>query len=142
MRATVRSTFNLHRIAGECGVRLLQPKAHTGKTNKPRECFCKASVKWIGDTYGPDHLRLVFRLMTGTKRNATCLYSDVMKAVARILDEDQRIARSPSLVSDFDALDFVELRAEAQAMKCGVSLAERVGVLLSLRLQRPLAIAA
>lgn len=142
MSATMRSTFNLHRIAGECGVRLLQPKAHSGKTNKPGECFCKATAKWIGTTYGPDHLRLVFRLMTGTKRNATCLYSDVMKAVARILDEDQRIARSPSLVSDFDALDIVDLRAEAQAMKCGVSLAERVGVLLSLRLPRPIAVVA
>lgn len=138
----MRSTFNLHRIAGECGVKLLQPKAHSGKTNKPGECFCKATARWIGTTYGPDHLRLVFRLMTGTKRNATCLYSDMMKALARIIDEDQQIARSPALVSDFDALDLVELRAEAQAMECGVSLPERVGVLLSLRLRRPLAVAA
>lgn len=138
----MRNTFNIHRIAGECGVRLLQPKAHTGKTNKPRECFCKASVKWIGDTYGPDHLRLVLRLMTGTKQNASCLYSDVMKAVARLLDDDQAIARRLTLVTDFDALDLVQIRAEAHAMKCGVSLTERVGVLLSLRLQRPSAIAA
>ncbi|MEH3109457.1 MAG: hypothetical protein PGN22_05055 [Agrobacterium cavarae] len=132
----MRSTFNTHLIAKECGVKLLAPKEHAGKTNKPGECFCKATVKWIGNTYGPDHLRLVFQLLTGTKRNAASLYSDVMKAAARILHEDQDITRRVTLVSDFDALDLVELRIQAQAMKCGVPLTERMGVLLSLHLQR------
>ncbi|CVI14878.1 conserved hypothetical protein [Agrobacterium fabacearum CFBP 5771] len=139
----MRSAFNTHKLAEECGIKLRAPKAHTGPTNRPGECFCKATVKWIGTTYGPDHLRLVFRLMTGTKQNAACLYGDLMKAVARILHEDQALMRRPSLVSDFDAMDLAGIRKQAQAMKCGVPLTERAGVLISLQLaDTPLAAAA
>ena len=139
----MRSTFNTHRIAQECGVKLLAPKEHTRPLNRPGECFCRATVKWIGTTYGPDHLRLVFNLMTGTKQNAACLYGDLMKAIARILHEDQALMRRPSLVSDFDAMDLGVIRRRAQAMKCGVPLAERAGVLISLELAAvPMAAAA
>ncbi|WP_143241419.1 hypothetical protein [Agrobacterium tumefaciens] len=81
--------------------------------------------------------------MTGTKQNAACLYGDLMKAVARILHEDQALMRRPSLVSDFDAMDLAGIRKQAQAMKCGVPLTERAGVLISLQLaDTPLAAAA
>ncbi|WP_421445720.1 hypothetical protein [Agrobacterium tumefaciens] len=139
----MRSTFNTHKIAQECGVKLLAPKEHTGPLNRPGECFCRATVKWIGTTYGPDHLRLVLNLMTGTKQNAACLYGDLMRAIARILHDDQALMRRPSLVSDFDAMDLGDIRRRAQAMKCGVPLTERAGVLISLHLaEAPLAAAA
>ncbi len=139
----MRSSFNTHRIAQECGVKLLAPKEHRGPSNRPGECFCRATVKWIGTTYGPDHLRLVFKLMTGTKQNAACLYGDLMKAIARILHEDQALMRRPTLVAELDAMDLGDIRRRAQAMKCGLPLTERAGVLISLELAAaPMAAAA
>jgi hypothetical protein len=61
---------DIWKAARECGVILREGPEHTPTSRKLRECFCKPTLREIGQDHGKDHLRLVLMLMTGTKNNS------------------------------------------------------------------------
>lgn len=73
-------------------------------------------------------------LLTGTKQNAHHLYADALKAVARLLANNPELIKRPSLVDDFNALDFGQLRRQARGLRSGVATVDVLVVLLTLRL--------
>ncbi|XKM41254.1 hypothetical protein A4U53_010930 [Rhizobium ruizarguesonis] len=72
-------------------------------------------------------------LLTGSPRNAEQLYSDVLKAVSRLLIANPDLIRRPSLVADFNALDLGALRRGARSMKYGMATSDEI--LVALRMQ-------
>ncbi|MCJ8518995.1 hypothetical protein ABID21_001901 [Pseudorhizobium tarimense] len=117
MTDTRRHRCDIYKVARQCGVRLFDGHLHSPTSRKPFECFCKPTVREIGRDHGEDHLRLVFMLMTGTKGNALELYSDMIKAVSAILIENPELVKSPSLISDFNAIDLGSVRRKAKGMR-------------------------
>jgi hypothetical protein len=126
-------SVNIHKVARECGVTLRDWKHHSPTSRRSRECYCKPTVREIGRRYGEDHLRLVLMLVTGTPRNAEQLYSDVLKAVSRLIVANPDLIRRPSLVADFDAVDLGALRRGARTMKYGMAMSDEI--LVALRMQ-------
>ncbi|WP_431321659.1 hypothetical protein [Rhizobium sp. YTU87027] len=121
---------NIYRIARECGVVLREWKHHSPTSRRARECFCKPTVREIGRRHGEEHLRLVLMLITGNSRNAGELYADVLKAVSRLLIANPDLVRRPSLVSDFNAIDFGAIRRGARSMKYGMPMSDEILVAL------------
>jgi hypothetical protein len=117
----------------ECGVKLLGWRDHSPTSRRPRECFCKPTMRDIGRRHGEDHLRLVLMLLTGTEENAGELYADVLKAVSRLLAGHPELVRRRSLVEDFNALDIGALRQAAKDMRCGVPTSDVLLVILTIQ---------
>lgn len=128
-----RKAVNIYKVTRDCGVRLVAAREHSAASRRPGECFCKPTVREIGNRWGEGHLRLVLMLMTGTKANARELYADVLKAVARLLAANPELIRRPSLVDDFNKTDLGRLRCQAKAMRCGVPMSDVLLVLLTVR---------
>lgn len=129
----IRQRVNIHKVTRECGVRLVAAREHSPASRRPGECFCKPTVREIGQRWGEGHLRLVLMLMTGTRANARELYADMMKAVARLLAGNPDLVRRPSLVDEFNDIDLGRLRRQAKAMRCGVPTSDVLLVLLSVK---------
>lgn len=129
-----RRTVNIYKVTRECGVRLAAAREHSTASRRPFDCFCKPTVREIGQRWGEGHLRLVLMLMTGTRVNARELYADMMKAVARLLAGNPDLIRRPSLVDEFNSIDLGKLRRQAKAMGCGVPTSDVLLVLLNMRL--------
>jgi hypothetical protein len=129
---------DIYRVARQCGVILREGFEHSPTSRKPRECFCKPTLREIGQEHGEDHLRLVLMLMTGTKVNAAELYADMIKAVSSVLARKPDLTRRPSLVDDFNAVDLGEMRRQARAMNCPVATTDVIRVLLSIKFYEPL----
>ncbi|NLS07627.1 hypothetical protein HGP14_30655 [Rhizobium sp. P32RR-XVIII] len=125
-----RSPVNIHRIARECGVILRDWQLHSPTSRKSRECYCKPTLREIGARHGEDHLRLVLMLVTGSAQNAGELYADVLKAISRLLIANPDLVKRPSLVSDFNAIDFGALRRGARSMKYGMPMSDEILVAL------------
>lgn len=123
-------TVNIHKVARECGVILRDWHHHSPTSRRARECFCKPTVREIGRRYGEEHLRLVLMLITGNTRNASELYADVLKAVSRLLIANPDLVRRPTLISDFNAIDFGALRRGARSMKYGMAMSDEILVAL------------
>ncbi|MEF0939616.1 hypothetical protein [Rhizobium sp. BR 362] len=121
---------NIHKIARECGVSLLDWQLHSSTSRKARQCFCKPTIREIGRRHGEEHLRLVLMLITGNSRNAGELYADVLKAVSRLLIANPDLVRRPSLVSDFNSIDFGAIRRGARSMKYGMPMSDEILVAL------------
>lgn len=68
-------SVNLYRVARQCGVVLRDAKDHSPTSVRPRHCFCKATLKAIGEARGEEHLALVLRLIVETKGNDTELHT-------------------------------------------------------------------
>lgn len=83
---------------------------HSPTSRKPRECFCKPTLREIGQDHGEDHLRLILMLMTGTKINSAELYANMIKAVSSVLVRKPDLMRRPSLVDDFNTIDLGDLK--------------------------------
>ncbi|KRB51799.1 hypothetical protein ASE04_09720 [Rhizobium sp. Root708] len=128
-----RSTVNIYKIARECGVRLQDARQHSPASRRPFDCFCKPTVREIGERFGEGHLRLVFNLICGSKQNGRELYADVMKAVSRLIAKHPELIRRPSLVDDFNAFDLGAMRRGAKNMRCDVPTSDVLLVLLSIR---------
>ncbi|CAK7257720.1 MULTISPECIES: hypothetical protein [unclassified Shinella] len=128
-----RKTVNIYKVTRECGVRLVASREHSPASRRPFDCFCKPTVREIGQRWGEGHLRLVLMLMTGTRANARGLYADMMKAVARLLAGNPDLIRRPSLVDEFNTIDLGRLRSQAKAMRCGVPTSDVLLVLLSVK---------
>lgn len=128
---------DIWKIARECGVILREGHEHSPTSRKPRECFCKPTLREIGRDHGEDHLRLVLMLMTGTKANSAELYADMIRAVSSILIRKPELMRRRTLVEEFNALDLGSLRRRARQMNCPVATTDVLRVLLSLRFCMP-----
>jgi len=128
---------DIWKIARECGVILREGFEHSPTSRKPRECFCKPTLRDIGQDHGEAHLKLVLMLMTGTKINSAQLYADMIKAVSSVIIRKPDLVRSASLVDDFNAIDLGELRRRAQDMNCPVATTDVLRVLLMLHFHQP-----
>ena len=128
---------DIYKVARQCGVILRDGHLHSPTSRKPFECYCKPTVRYIGQQHGEEHLKLVFMLMTGTKNNAAELYADMMTAVSVVLSENQHLIKSPTLAQDFDAMDLGRIRREAKTMRLRTPNWSKLGVLILLRLNRP-----
>nr|WP_236776587.1 hypothetical protein [Agrobacterium tumefaciens] len=103
---------------------------HSPTSRKGRECFCKPTVREIGQRHGEDHLRLVLMLITGNPRNSGELYADVIKAVSRLLIANPDLTRRPSLVADFNQVDLSAMRRGARSMKYEMTASDEILVAL------------
>ncbi|MDG3577141.1 hypothetical protein P7F60_12130 [Rhizobium sp. YJ-22] len=130
---TLSKGVNIHKVARECGVSLLDWRLHSPTSRRSRQCFCKPTIREIGRRHGEDHLRLVLMLVTGTPDNAKELYADVLKAVSRLIISNPELIRRPSLVDDFNAINMGALRRSARAMKSGVATSDAMLVALTMR---------
>lgn len=138
MNQTAAHRCDIYRVARQCGVKLFDGHLHSPTSRKPLECYCKPTVRDIGRVYGEDHLRLVFMLMTGNRNNAAELYSDMIKAVSSLLVRNPSLIKSPTLVSDFNAIDLGSLRRKAKAMNCGIPTTHVLRVLIGIRFFQPI----
>lgn len=129
---------DIYRVARQCGVKLYDGFLHSPTSRKPFDCYCKPTLKEIGNEQGEDHLRLALMLMTGTKTNAAELYSDMIKAVSAVLRQNPHLVKRPTLIEDFNAIDLGTLRRKAKAMNCALPTSHVLRVLLSLRFYEPL----
>ncbi|MDF1599706.1 hypothetical protein PZ895_07940 [Mesorhizobium sp. YIM 152430] len=129
---------DIYRVARQCGVILREGHEHPGAFRRPRECFCKPTLREIGREHGEDHLRLVLMLMTGTKTNAAELYADMIKAVSSVLARNPDLIKRPSLVHDFNAIDLGSLRKKAKGMNSGVPTTHVLRVLIGLKFYSPI----
>ncbi|MGE7367888.1 hypothetical protein ACQKKX_02305 [Neorhizobium sp. NPDC001467] len=128
-----RHRINIYKIARECGVRLMEAREHSPASRRPGDCFCKPTVREIGEQHGEAHLRLVFLLIMGDKANGRELYADIMKAVSRLLAQHPDLIRRPSLVNEFNALNIHRLRRQAKLMNCDTPMADVLLVMLTLQ---------
>lgn len=129
---------DIYKVARQCGVKLFDGHKHSPTSRKAFECYCKPTVREIGREHGEEHLRLVFMLMTGTRRNATELFADMLKAVSSLLVENPDLVKSPTLTKDFDSIDLGSLRRKTKAMKLPVENWKALLVLISVRFYRPI----
>lgn len=110
----MRHPCDIYKIARQCGVKLMETQQHSPTSRKPMECYCKPTVREIGQAHGEDHLKLVLMLMTGTPRNAGELYSDTIKAVSELLIGWPELVKRKTLTDEFNQID---LRAYRQFIK-------------------------
>lgn len=123
---SARHSCNIFKVARECGVILRDAQHHSPTSRKGRECYCKPTVREIGQRFGEEHLRLVLMLITGNQRNAGELYADVIKAVSRLLIANPDLMRRPSLVDDFNQLDLSAMRRGAREMNYGMASSDEI----------------
>ncbi|MCK8779066.1 hypothetical protein M0654_03610 [Rhizobium sp. NTR19] len=127
-----RHRVNIYKITRECGVRLRDASEHSPASRRPGDCFCKPTIREIGESHGEAHLRLVLMLLTGDRSNARELYADVLKAVSRLLAKHPELVRRPTLIDEFNALNIHRLRRQAKAMNCDTAMSDVLHVMLTL----------
>lgn len=133
-----RHSVDIYKVARECGVRLKDAHLHSPASRRPRECYCKPTVREIGARHGEEHLRLVLQLMTGTPGNSRELYADMLKAVSRLMVINPDLMKRRTLIADFDSINLGSLRRKAMAMQCGVPASDVLLVLISVKFYEPL----
>ena len=129
---------NIYRVARQCGVKLFEAFEHSPTSRKAFECYCKPSMREIGQTHGEDHLRLVLMLMTGTRTNAAELYADMIKAVSALLIHSPHLVQSKSLVQDFNAIDLGAIRRRVKDTKLPVENWKVLLVLIATNFVKPM----
>ena len=129
-----KHSINIYRVARECRVILRDRQPYDPRARKPFECYFKQTVRDVGAEHGEAHVKLVFMLMTGTPNNASNLYVDAFRAVSGLIEHNPALVKSPSLMSDFNAICIRTLRAQARSMKCGIPSTHVMRVLLQQRL--------
>jgi hypothetical protein len=135
---TARHPCDVYRVARQCGVVLRDSFEHSPTSRRPKECFCKPTLKKIGRSEGEGHLLLVLQLMVGTRTNSLELYADMIKAVSSLLVRNPHLVKRPTLLQDFDAIDLGSLRRKADGMNVGIATTHVLRVLLSLRFYAPM----
>lgn len=135
---TTRRHCDIYKVARQCGVILRASCDHSPTSRKPRECFCKPTLREIGREHGEDHLRLVLQLMVGTVANSRELFADMIKAVSSVLVRNPELVKRQTLLDDFDAIDLGSLRRKAKAMNCGMPTTHVLRVLISVRFYQPI----
>ncbi|MFC3323332.1 hypothetical protein [Mesorhizobium cantuariense] len=124
---------DVHKIAEQCGIKILKPALHGSMGGKPRICFCPKTLKRIGQAHGADHLRLVLRLIVESEGNAGELQGDVITAVSSVV-----LTGLVEIRADlFDAIALGQVRTWAQFVKPGCTTAEAMATALLWRLASP-----
>lgn len=129
---------DIYKVARQCGVKLFDGSKHSPTSRRPYECFCKPTVREIGQTHGESHLKLVLMLMTGTRANALELYADMIKAVSAVLAENPELVKSPTLAKDFDAIDLGSLRRKSKGMRSPFPHWNSLYTLILVRFYKPI----
>lgn len=111
---------DIYRVARECRVILRNNPDHSPTSRRPRECYCKHTLREVCKKHGEAHLRLVLMLMTGTPENSSELYSDMIKAVSALMVRKPELLKRASLVEDFNAINLSLLREQARDMDVGI----------------------
>ena len=125
-------SFDIHRTARLCGVRLYDGARRYHSRRAPRECFSPATLRRIGKAHGEAHLALVLRLIVETEGNARELYAETLNAVSALLEHDPSlIERGTALYDAFDAIDLAGLRHRAQSMRCGLPVSHVMRVFIA-----------
>nr|WP_313011643.1 hypothetical protein [Brucella intermedia] len=133
-----KRSCDIYKVARQCGVILRASCDHSPTSRKPRECFCKPTLREIGREHGEDHLRLVLQLMVGTVPNSRELFADMIKAVSSVLVRNPELVRRRTLLNDFDAIDLGSLRRKAKAMNCGLPTSHVLRVLITVKFYQPI----
>lgn len=129
--------INLWDIAEQAGVYLKDAADYTPSQRRPRECYCKPTLKRIGDRRGADHLRLVLRLMVGIEANRMALYADAIRAMSDLLWNHPTLVQRASLVSEIDKIDILALRTTARVLRSPYGTAGTIYTLLAVQLGLP-----
>jgi hypothetical protein len=132
-----RHPCDIYRVARQCGVKLFDGHLHSPTSRKPFECYCKPTIRELGLDHGEQHLKLVFMLMTGTKRNAAELYSDMIRAVSSVIIQNPVLEKRSTLLNDFDKIDLGSLRRKAKGMNCGIPTSHVLRVLIGVKFFAP-----
>lgn len=122
---------DIYKIARQCGVKLFDGIKHSPSSRKPFECYCKDTLRAIGQEHGEQHLKLVLMLMTGTRENADCLYSDTMKAVSQLILSQPALGKSPTLIEDMNRVSLPALRERIRLKSLPVRSWQALLVVLS-----------
>lgn len=125
---------DIYRVARQCGVILRDGHEHSPSARKPRECFCKPTLREIGKAHGEGHLKLVLMLLTGDPDNSRELYSDMIRAVSSILVKKPDLEKRPNLVNEFNAINLGTIRRAAKRIDCSVAKTDAIKVMLTLML--------
>ncbi|RUW19194.1 hypothetical protein [Mesorhizobium sp. M4B.F.Ca.ET.013.02.1.1] len=119
---------DVFKVAGQCGIRILNPDQHYAMESRGRVCFAPRTLKRIGRAHGEDHLRLVLRLIVESEGNAQALQGEVIAAVSNVVLSGLVEIRADLL----DNLDLEQLRVWAHAVRpkfCSSSHAMTVALL-------------
>lgn len=106
--------LNLHRVARQCGVILVDAEDNRSSGRKPGLCACKPTARAIGQAHGEAHLALVFRLCTETG-NGLELHAATLQALSYLV-EIEVIPIGSALFEAFDRIDLGHVRRLAKAM--------------------------
>jgi hypothetical protein len=106
--------FNLHRVARQCGVILVDAEDNRSSGWKPGLCSCKSTARAIGQAHGEAHLALVFRLCAETG-NGLELHAATLQALCYLVEVEVMPIGS-TLFEAFDKIDLGHVRRLARAM--------------------------
>ncbi len=134
----MKSSCDIFAVAAKCGVKLRSVEQRYAGPLRPRDCFCRRTLKRVGQQFGEGHLALTLRLIVETKGNADQLYQETITGIAALLDRHpQLIERGLKLFDDFDHIDLGRIRRHASALCIGGRMQETIAVLLALQLLAP-----
>lgn len=105
---------NLHRVARQCGVTLVDAADNRSTGRKPGLCACKPTAREIGQAHGEAHLALCFRLCTETG-NGLEIHAATLQAISFLLRVEVMPVGS-ALFEAFDRIDLGHVRRLARAM--------------------------
>ena len=119
---------DVHRVAEQCGIKILKPDAkRVGDVD--RQCFAPKTLKRLGRAHGEEHLRLILRLIVESDGNAGALQMETIAAVSNLVLSGLVEIRADLL----DDVDLEQLRAWAQMTRpkfCSTAEAMTVALLL------------
>ena len=118
-RSTPRKPCDIYRVARQCGVRLHDSADNRTSGRKAGDCYCKPTLRRIGQEHGEAHLALCLRLINETG-NGTQLHAATITAVS-ILLETEAIEVDSHLFDRFDRIDLGRLRQVCRALPGAVA---------------------
>lgn len=121
---------DIYKIARQCGVELHDGHEHSPTSRKPKDCYCKPTLRTIGQTHGEAHLKTVLMLLTTNRRNASVLYADTITAVSELLIGAPDLIKRPDLLDEFNSIDMPEMRRLAKSSGLRVETWKHIAVLL------------
>lgn len=127
---------DIHKIARQCGVKILNGAQQYHKMRRIGICCCPATLRRIGRSHGSEHLALVLRLVRETEDNSTELFGDTLSAVSALLIYHPQLLDLGAMLFDaFDRISLADLRQQAQEMGCGFPAGHVLRVLLLLAIR-------
>ncbi len=127
---------DIHKIARQCGIRILNGAQQYHKKRRAGVCYCPATLRRIGRSHGSVHLAWVLRLVRETDDNSTELFADTISAISSLLiHHPQLLDLGAGLFDAFDRISLADLRQQAQKLACGCPSGHVLRVLLALAIR-------